>query len=309
MMSSGPDVLDAVLLITAALLAFAVGLGPLRVGWRERHDRRSLDRLRPAEPAERDRDEERFEPLGRVERRLRAAALAVGPLAFWIASALFAVLVAAGLLALLPIVPLAAVCGGLLALRLPWTLAGTWARRRAARFESGLADALGFMVGSLEAGENPLQAFSSAAAASAGAVRREFGEVAHRLRFGMSIHRALRPIVEGYDSEGVRLFAQSVAAKWQAGGDLVPILQSVARIVRERLAVRLHLRSHLAGARVGAVMIAGLPYFVIPVYLWRMPNMIDRLLGHPLGPSLLTIAVLLQVAGWLWLARILRIEL
>lgn len=306
-MSSGAEALDAVLLITAALLAVAVGIELLRDGWQERHDRRSLDRLRPVEPAE--RDEERFEPLGPVERRLRAAALPVGPLTFWSASALFAALVAAGLLTLLPIVPWAAACGGLLAARLPWTLAGTWARRRAARFESGLADALGFMVGSLEAGENPLQAFSSAAAASAGAVRRELGEVAHRLRFGMSIQRALRPIVEGYDSEGVRLFAQSVAAKWQAGGDMVPILQSVARIVRERLAVRLHLRSHLAGARVVAVMIAALPYAVIPVYLWRMPNMLGRLLIHPLGPSLLTLAVLLQIVGWLWLGRILRVEL
>lgn len=307
MMSSGADALDAVLLITALLLAFAVGIEQLRGGWQERHDRRSLDRLRSAEPAE--RDEERFEPLRPVERRLRAAALPVGPVAFWSASALFAVLVTAGLLSLLPVVPAAAVCGGLLAFRLPWSLAGTWARRRAARFESGLGDALGFMVGSLEAGENPLQAFSSAAEASEGAVRRELGEVAHRLRFGMSIHRALRPIVEGYDAEGVRLFAQSVAAKWQAGGDLVPILQSVARIIRERLAVRLHLRSHLAGVRVAAVMVAVLPYAVIPVYLWRMPNLIDRLLGHPLGPSLITLAVLLQVVGWLWLGRILRVEL
>ncbi|HEX6900174.1 MAG TPA: type II secretion system F family protein [Thermoanaerobaculia bacterium] len=307
-MSPAADAFDAVLLITAALLAFAVGVELLRGGWRERQDRRSLDRLRPAAPAE--RDEERLaRPLGPVERRLRAAAMPVGPLAFWSASAFLAAAAAAGLLALLPIVPFAAVSGGLLTFTLPWSLAGIWARRRAARFESGLSDALGFMVGSLEAGENPLQAFASAAEASTGAVRKELAEVANRLRFGMSIQRALRPVVEGYDSEGVRLFAQSVAAKWQAGGDLVPILQSVARVVRERLAVRLHLRSHLAGARVVAVMIAALPYAVIPVYLWRMPSLIERLVNHPLGPSLLTFAVMLQVVGWLWLGRILRVEL
>lgn len=306
-MPSGAGVLDLLLLLAVlVLLAVSVGFERLRRRRQDRRDRQSLDRLRPAEP---ELGEERFEPLGPVERRLRAAALPVGPLAFWGASALLAMLAAGGLLTLLPAVPVAAICGGLLVFNLPWTFAGTWGRRRAARFEAGLADALGFMVGSLEAGENPLQAFASAAEASEGAVRRELGEVAHRLRFGMSIQRALRPIVEGYDSEGVRLFAQSVAAKWQAGGDLVPILQSVARIVRERLAVRLHLRSHLAGARVVAVMIAVLPYAVIPVYLWRMPSMIDRLLNHPLGPSLLTIAVLLQVVGWLWLGRILRIEL
>lgn len=298
--------LDLLLLAVLVLLAVFLGREPLRRYWQERSNRQSLDRLRPVEP---ERNEERFEPLGTVERRLRAAAVPMGPVTFWTASALLAVLAAAGLLALFPSVPLAAICGGLLVFNLPWTLAGTWGRRRAARFEARLADALGFMVGSLEAGENPMQAFASAAEVSEGTARRELGEVAHRLRFGMSIERALRPIVEGYDAEGVRLFAQSVAAKWQAGGDLVPILQSVARIIRERLAVRLHLRSQLAGARVAAVMIAILPYAVIPVYLWRMPTMIDRLLGHPLGPSLITIAVLLQILGWMWLGRILRIEL
>jgi Flp pilus assembly protein TadB len=165
------------------------------------------------------------------------------------------------------------------------------------------------MVGSLEAGENPTQAFASAAEASRSLVRREFREVARRLTLGMHIRRALRRIIEGYDSEGVRLFTQTLIAKWEVGGDLIPIVESVARVIRERLKVSLHLKSQLAGARISSVMIALIPYALVPFFLWQRPESLERLLDHPLGPTLLTLAVLLQIIGFLWLRRLLRIEM
>lgn len=307
---------EALLLAVTTLVVALVVVDLLRNELRDRQDRKHLGRMedrvggRPAaRRAAEEADETGWRRLGTVERRLLAAGLPVGPYTFLSGSVLLGLLAATGLYALLPAVPVAAVAAGALGAYLPWVAVSAVARRRAHRFEERLADALGFMVGSLQAGENPRQAFSSAAEASEGAVRREFLEVAHRLRAGMDIRRALRRIVEGYDAEGVHLFAKTLTAKWQVGGDLVPILQSVARVVRERIRVRMRLRSHLAGARVAAVAVALLPYAVIPVFQWQLPQVMDRLVTHPLGPTLITLAVLLQIIGWLWLARILRIEL
>ncbi len=311
-----PTWAEGLLLLAAALVVAAAAADFLRAGLRDRRDRQFLDRL-----ADRPRLKSRDESAGAepeddsaagtsgLERKLRAAGLPLGPLTFWAAVLLFGVVVVSALLATFPKVPAAALGGGLLAAYLPWSWVGALARRRARRFESQLADALGFMVGSLQAGENPTQAFASVADASTGAIRREFAEVAHRLVLGMPIRRALSRIVLGYDSEGVRLFAQSLIAKWEVGGDLAPLLESVGRIVRDRIQVRLRLLSQLGGARVTAVAVALLPYAVIPIYLWKLPNMIRRLVDHPYGPSLIVVVVLLQVVAWLWLGRILRIEL
>ncbi len=305
---------EGLLLLASALVVASAAADFLRAGFAERRDRQFLDRLAErsragAGSAEREPEPERREEAPALERKLRAAGLPIGPMTFVAALLLGLVAVASALLAAFPNVPFAAFAGGGLAVYLPWVWLGSLGRMRARRFEARLGEALGFMVGSLQAGENPTQAFASVAEASTGAIRREFSEIAHRLALGMPIRRALRRITEGYDAEGVRLFAQSLIAKWEVGGDLAPLLESVGRIVRDRIQVRLRLLSQLGGARVTAVAVAFLPYAVIPIFIWKLPSMIQRLLEHPFGPSLLVVAVLLQIVSWMWLGRILRIEL
>ncbi len=310
-----PPWTEGLMLLAAALVVAAAAADYLRAGLAERRDRRLLARLAerpgggdPLSSGGGDPEPGRT-ARGALDRRLRAAGLPIGPATFVAAGVLGAVAAASGLAALLPAVPLAAFAAAGLALYLPWAWLGSLGRWRARRFEARLGEALGFMVGSLQAGENPTQAFASVAEASTGAIRREFAEVAHRLALGMPIRRALSRLLAGYDAEGVRLFAQSLIAKWEVGGDLAPLLESVGRIVRDRIQVRLRLLSQLGGARVTAVAVALLPYGVIPIFLWKLPDLIRRLIEHPYGPSLLTVAVLLQIAAWMWLGRILRIEL
>ncbi len=314
---------ESLLLLASALVVAAAAGDFLRAGFAERRDRQFLDRLADGQGERGGRElraagagdaggtseAERREQVPALERKLRAAGLPIGPLTFVAAVLLGLVAVVVLLLAEFPNLAVAAIAGGGLALYLPWAWLGSLGRWRARRFEARLGEALGFMVGSLQAGENPTQAFASVAEASTGAIRREFGEVAHRLELGMPIRRALSRITEGYDAEGVRLFAQSLIAKWEVGGDLAPLLESVGRIVRDRIQVRLRLLSQLGGARVTAVGVALLPYAVIPIFLWKLPSMIHRLFDHPLGPPLLVVAVLLQIVSWMWLGRILRIEL
>lgn len=246
---------------------------------------------------------------GRVERRLRAAGLDVGwPLSAGVAL-LAAVLAFLAVGTLVPRLPLVAVLAALLAPLGLWLGVLGWGRRRARRFEARLAEAVGFMVAALEAGQNRVKSFASAAESSDGMVARELRGVTRRLDLGMEIQPAMQPILDGYDSPGVRLFVQTVVAKWRLGGDLAPVLASVARVLRERLHVRLRLRRQLAGARLSAVLIALLPYLAIPLFLKVFPELIDQLVSHPLGPRLLVTAILLQVAGFLWLRRIFRMEL
>lgn len=308
---------EGLLLLASALVVAAAAADFLRAGLAERRDRQFLDRLAERSRAggagsggfEREPERDPRDERPSLERKLRAAGLPIGPMTFGAAVLLGVIATVSALLAAFPNVPIAAFAGGVLAAYLPWAGLGSLGRMRARRFEARLGEALGFMVGSLQAGENPTQAFSSVAEASTGAIRREFFEVAHRLELGMPIRRALSRITEGYDAEGVRLFAQSLIAKWEVGGDLAPLLESVGRIVRDRIQVRLRLLSQLGGARVTAVAVAFLPYAVIPIFLWKMPSMIQRLFDHPYGPSLLVAGVVLQIVAWMWLGRILRIEL
>ncbi len=292
--------------VIAALLAAAIIHDLLR----RRGDRRYLSRLAAGgSAAEADIDQPPA-PVGRITRQLRAAGLRrVGPLTFLAASLMLAVLVANGLRAIIPDTPYGLAAGGALAAYLLWLLIKYVGRKRARTFELKLIDAVRFMVSALKAGENLTQAFASAAEAAEGMVRKEFLEVAYRLGMGMSVRRALRRIDEGYDSEGTRLFTRTIIAKWQVGGDLAPVLETVNKVIRERLRVRWRLHSQLAGARLAVVMVMIMPYLLIPFFFWQRPDWIARLRDHPLGPRLLFAAVLLQILGVIWMRRIMRIQI
>lgn len=244
-----------------------------------------------------------------LRRRLLVAGLDVHP-AFYLAG----LAVAAGAVfvlvrGLLPQTPIPAFVAALFAAYGPDAAVRSWGRFRAQRFEKRLVDAIDHMVSALAGGENATQALASAAAAAEEPVRSELREVLDRLDLGMPIDRALARIVEGYDSEGTRIFIRTLSAKMRAGGNLAPVLKSVNRIIRERLKLRLKLQGQLSGAQFSAIAIAILPYTLLPFYVWRKPDWIARLLDHPLGPQLLFFAFLLQVFGFLWLRRILRMEL
>ena len=125
----------------------------------------------------------------------------------------------------------------------------------------------------------------------------------------MNVRRALQRIDLGYDCEGVRLFTRTVIAKWQAGGDLAPVLETVNQVLRERIRIRWRLDSQMSGARLAQMLTALMPYVLIPFFLWQRPDWIDRLRDHPLGPKLFFGAVVVQILGLLWMRRIMRIEL
>jgi tight adherence protein B len=181
-------------------------------------------------------------------------------------------------------------------------------RIRSIKFEEKLVDALDLLVVALRAGENPERALESAAGACEQPIRREFREVVQRLQVGMPVRRALGRMRERYDSEGVRLFTNALAAKWKAGGDLAPVLRKVSRIMRERLRHRLRIQSQMSGARLSAVVVAIAPYIVVLGFYVRHPTWLEALFTHPLGPAALIIAIFLQIVGFLWLNRLARIE-
>lgn len=295
-------------LLVLALLVIAVLAADLVRGRRRGSHQGSPDPLgRGREPGG-----ESNAPLPRrsgVERRLRAAGLRLGA-ATWIAALVLVggvVLLVA--LQLFPGARLVAVAAAGLAVYIPDAVVRAWGSHRARRFEARLVDAVDFMVSALQGGENATQAMASAAAAAEEPVKRELREVVHRLGLGMPLNRALGRIVEGYDSEGTRIFTQTLVAKLEAGGNLASVLKSVNQILRERLKMRMKLKSQLSGAQFSAIVIALLPYTLIPIYLWRKPDWIERLWHHPLGPQLLFFAFLLQIIGFLWLRRILKMEL
>jgi len=302
-----PGLYEVVLLLLAAGVAIFAGGELWRESRRRRAEREHLDRVAgDATGGDDTRNED--QRTGRFERRLRAAGLALPPWAF-----LVSLLVAAcgfGLLVwlALPQIPLAALLAAILAAWVPLSMIDAVAYRRARTFLEKLVDAVDVMCAALDGGEPPANALATAAGAAEGAAKVELREAYQRIQVGFSVRRGFARMVERYDSEGVRLITQTLIVKWQAGGDMAPVLRAVNLVARDRLRQERELRTHLAGAQASAMLTALLPYLLLPVFVWKRPDWFRQLTGTQLGLQLLTAAILLQFVGFLWLRRLMRVE-
>jgi tight adherence protein B len=202
--------------------------------------------------------------------------------------------------------------GPLAALGVVWlvsSLVTEVARQRAWRFENRLVEAVELMVGALSAGQSPVDAIGSGAEGALEPVKSELRELAAQLRASVPIERAVRRIVLRYDSDSVRIFSQLLIAKWEVGGPLAPALQAVTKTMRHSLSLRGKLHTQIAGAQSAAVLVSILPYLIIAVFIWKRPEALTVVWRLPWGPQLFASAIFLQIAGFVWLRRILRIEL
>jgi len=282
------------------------------LAWNLFRDRSALAEARRRQDlVERERQQEEREEetvRGPVARRLLAAGMSMSPPGYVVLSVVLAALAFIAFVWWIPGGWISALLIALALVLLLWSATGAWARRRARIFEEKLVDGVDVMVSALFAGEGLEASMRSAADAAAPVVARELREVGDRLELGMEMDQAVRRMAETRDSEGVRLFTRTLVAKSQSGGDLGPVLKSVAQIMRDRLRMRLRLQAQMAGARLAAVIIAILPYLLLPVFLWRRPEWLSRLFGHPFGVQLFIAAVVLQIIGFLWLRRLMRVE-
>jgi tight adherence protein B len=302
-----PGIYEAVLLLLALGVAIFASGELVREARLRRSEQDHLERVAGDSTGHGEDTRADARTPGKLESLLRRGGLELPVLAFLLAVALFAGGVAFLVWGLMPEIPLAAVLAGLLALFFPFSLLTSAAHHRARKFLEKFVDAIDVMCAALDGGEPPSNALASAAVSAEEPARREMREAHQRLQLGFSVRRSFARMVERYDSEGVRLLTQTLIVKWQAGGDLAPVLRSVNQIARELLRHERELRSHLAGAQASAILTAVLPYLLLPFFVWKRPEWFHELTTNPLGLQLLTAAIILQFVGFLWLRRLMRV--
>lgn len=199
-----------------------------------------------------------------------------------------------------------ATCGVLVIAAL---LVGDYVGWRTRRFEAALVEAMDLINTALRGSMSAPMALKQAAQSSDGHIKIELQEVVRRLELGLPIEKAVQRMGSRYRSEGVRLFTQALIAKWHTGGDFSELLDSVTKLMRDRVKLRLKVEGQLSGARYAGLFSGLLPYVLIPFFIWKQPQWLEVLLDHPSGPASILAAVFLQAIGYLWLRRVLRIRL
>jgi tight adherence protein B len=179
------------------------------------------------------------------------------------------------------------------------------------QIERQLPLALESIARSLRSGASVRQAVVEAAGAAAGGSRPlqlELATVAAQADHGSGLVGALEALAERRPRPGVRLAVAALCLGIDTGGAQARAVDGVAATMRERLAVEAEVRALSSQARVSALVIGLAPLGFGAFAAATDPRTSHFLLHTTAGLSFVTVGLLLDGVGWLWMQRLCRVS-
>jgi tight adherence protein B len=175
-------------------------------------------------------------------------------------------------------------------------------------FEENFPETIELLGRSLRAGHAFVTGLEVVAQEAPPPVNREFRQVFEEQRFGMPLKESLLGLADRVDTVDVRMFVTSVLIQRESGGNLAEVLDNLAQLIRERFKFRRQLRVYTAQGRMTGYLLAILPIAVGLALLGIDRDYMIVLFVEPMGRMLVLLTLLLQVAGFLWIRKIVNLD-
>ena len=198
------------------------------------------------------------------------------------------------------------VSGG--AFSLPYCVILTRRGRRLSKFEEQFPEALDVMKRALKAGHPFTQCLKLVAEDMDEPICKEFEYVFTEINYGSDLRQSLLGLLERIPSVSVMAFITAVLVQKETGGNLAETLERITGVIRGRFKLYRRIKSLSAEGRLSAWILAMVPLVLFVVISLTSPDYLPTLVNNPLGPKLITGAVVMAIGGILWIRRIIRIR-
>jgi tight adherence protein B len=245
--------------------------------------------------------------LQKVETKLEQANLPLRPaeaLLFYAAAAtLVVVLVAFLSQAVVVILAIA-----LFAVILPPAVLNFLAKRRRKAFETLLPDTLQLLASTLRAGYSLMQGVEAVSSEVSEPMGRELRRVVTEARLGRPLEESMEAVAERMSSPDFSWAVMAIGIQREVGGNLSELLVTVGDTMTERERLRRDVNALTAEGRVSAVILGILP-LGIGAFIWSAnPGYLDPLFERTAGQIMIGLALVMMLGGFLWMKKIIEIE-
>jgi tight adherence protein B len=179
---------------------------------------------------------------------------------------------------------------------------------RLKKFEEQFPEALDLIARSLKAGHAFASGLKMVADELPEPVGPEFRATFDEQNFGLPLKDALNNLTERVPILDVRFFATAVMIQRDTGGNLAEILENLAHVVRERFKILRQVRVYTAHGRFTGYVLLGLPVFLGIALTFINPEHMDLLFKERMGRMLLAAACVMQMTGYIWIRKVIKIE-
>jgi tight adherence protein B len=181
-------------------------------------------------------------------------------------------------------------------------------RKRFAKIEEQLPDALGLLVSALQVGHSFMTALGFLGRESQEPIRKEFLLCFEEQNYGVDLRTSLVSLSERVPVHDVRIFVAAVLIQKETGGNMAEVLTTLSQTIRERYRLRKQVKVFTAQGRATGWILSLLPVVLgLAMYLVH-PEGISLLWTNPIGLKMLYTAGGMNVTGWLIIRKIVNIR-
>ena len=181
-------------------------------------------------------------------------------------------------------------------------------RRRERLFDAQLPDLVQALAGALRAGAGVQAALRHLVDQAAPPLSQEFGLLLREQRLGLSFQAALQQLRLRMPTESCGLVVSALDLAARTGGSLADTLESIAQTLRARQHWLGRVEALTAQGRMQSRIMAGLPLLLALVLTRLEPDAMRLLWETWYGWGVLTVILVLEVAGVLWIRRVTAVE-
>jgi tight adherence protein B len=181
-------------------------------------------------------------------------------------------------------------------------------RRRLNTFEEQFPEALDLIARALKAGHAFATGLKMVADETDEPVGPEFRKTFDEQNFGLPLKDALDNLTERIPLLDVRFFATAVMIQRETGGNLSEILENLAHVVRERFKILRQVRVYTAHGRLTGYVLLALPAFLGVALMFINPEHMNLLFRERMGQQMLMAAIVMQICGYVWIKKVIKIE-
>ncbi|HVH58181.1 MAG TPA: type II secretion system F family protein [Vicinamibacterales bacterium] len=204
--------------------------------------------------------------------------------------------------------PLSMLGGFAVGASLPFLVLRIKRGRRLHAFEEQFPEALDLIGRALKAGHAFATGMKMVADEMPEPVGPEFRKSFDEQNFGLPLKDALENLTMRIPLLDVRFFATAVLIQRETGGNLAEILDNLAHVVRERFKILRQVRVYTAHGRLTGYVLLALPAFLSVALMFINPEHMNLLFRERMGQMMLMAAIVMQTFGFLWIKKIVKIE-
>lgn len=195
---------------------------------------------------------------------------------------------------------------------LGYIAANVWVGRqtqmRLELFEKQLPDVLTLMANTLKSGLTLQQSLDICAREMAKPASHEFFLVVQEIKVGATPEEALQHLAERMPLQEIEMLVTTVTTLRQAGGNLTESFETIAKVIKERNAVKGKIKALTAEAMFQGKLLACLPFIFMLLLYATSREFVMPLFTDPIGWGIIVLILLFVSFGYWVMSKIVAID-